>query len=165
MGNHRYSDNQKIMNKKFLIGSIVVAGFFWVMGKIRAVRSLEIRPSLPRNWRFMLPGTVSFELPLTCFNGATSALNIGSVDLKVFAERIYIGRAFSGVSQRILPSGQSVLYVTVYLSLIDMLSNIPGFIDGLKDQTIKIEFNGTMNVEGFYKDIVFQQNVTVPKFR
>lgn len=165
MGNHLHSDNQEIMNKKFLIGSIAVAVGFWVMGKIRAVRSLEIRPSFPRDWRFQLPGTVSFVLPLTCFNGATSALNIGSVDLRVFAEKIYIGRAFTGVSQRILPSGQSVIYVTVYLNLIDMLANIPGFIDGFKDQIIRIEFNGTMNVEGFYKDIVFQQNVTIPKFK
>lgn len=153
------------MNRKFLIGSIVVAVGFWIMGKIRAAKSLEIRPSFPRDWRFQLPGTISFTLPLSCFNGSTSALNIGSVDLRVFAERIYIGRAFSGISQRILPSGQSVIYVTVYLNLIDMLANIPGFLNGFQDQKILIEFNGTMNVEGFYKDIVFQQNVTIPKFR
>lgn len=151
-------------NRQILIIAVVVLVILF-LNKKRALDSLDLRPALPRNFSFNGFTNLTFDLPLTAFNGSNGTLNIGGIDLRVYAENRFIGRAFSAMNQKILPFGQSILSTQVLVNLVDLASAIPGFVDGIHDQAVSFLFRGTLNVEGFYVPINLPMNFNLPKFR
>jgi hypothetical protein len=151
-------------NREIIIIAIIglVVLFF---NKKRAFDSMELRPSFPRNFRLSGFSNLSFELPFTAFNGSNGTLNIGGIDLRVYAEGRYIGRAFASGNQRILPFGQSILTTNVLINLVDLATAMPGFIDGVRDQAVDFLFRGVLNVEGFYVNVEIPLAFNLPKFR
>ena len=146
-----------------IIGVIALAILF--LNKKRALDSMELRPAFPRNFELNGITNLSFDLPFTAFNGSNGTLNIGGIDLRVYAENRYIGRAFSAINQKILPFGQSILSSRVLINLVDLAAAIPGFLDGAQDQVVSMLFRGNLNVEGFYVPIEVPMNFNLPKFR
>ena len=161
----RNTTTHRQMKNKNIVILAIAAAVFWLMGKYRAFRSTEFGVGLPRSFKYNAPTTITFELPVTAFNGSATALNIGTIDLRVFAENQYIGRALSVNQQRVLPGGQSVLSTQVVLNLIDMVAAIPGFAQGVKDQAVSLRFRGTINVEGFYANVDIPYTFNLPKFK
>ena len=158
-------ERQMKKEKKILIIALVAIVVLILAQKKRVLDSMDFRPGFPRNFKFDFPSTLTFEMPFTVFNGANGTLKIGAVDLKIFAEGQYVGRAFSGVSQTINPLGQSVLYTQVIMYLSDMAFAIPNFVNGLKDQVVNFTFDGVLNVEGFYKSVSIPVSFNLPKFK
>ena len=150
-------------NRELLIIGVVALVILF-MNKKRALDSLELRPALPRNFKLNFTN-LTFDLPFTAFNGSNGTLNIGAVDLRVYAENRYLGRAYAPFNQKILPFGQSILSTQVLMNLVDMAAAIPGFVDGAHDQAVSFLFRGTLNVEGFYVPIELPMNFNLPKFR
>lgn len=151
-------------NRELLIIGIVALVIVF-LNKKRALDSMELRPSFPRDFEFNGFTNLSFELPFTAFNGSNGTLNIGAIDLRVYAENRFIGRAFSAFNQKILPFGQSILSTRVLVNLIDLAAAIPGFVDGAHDQAVSFLFRGTLNVEGLYVPIQLPLSFNLPKFR
>jgi hypothetical protein len=151
-------------NKELLIVGAGAAAL-WAAGKYRAFQSTEFGVGLPRGFQYQAPTTLTFDLPITAFNGSRTPLNIGSVDLRVAAEGQYLGRAFSATQQQVAAAGQSVLNTKVILNLIDMIAAIPGFAGGVKDQAVSLRFYGTINVEGFYANVDIPYTFNLPKFK
>jgi len=150
-------------NREILIIAVVALVILF-LNKKRALDSLDLRPSLPRNFQLSGLGNLTFELPFTAFNGSNGTLNIGAIDLRVYAENRYLGRAFAAFNQKILPFGQSILSTQVMMNLVDMAAAIPGFVQGAHDQAVSFLFRGTLNVEGFYIPIELPLNFNLPKF-
>ena len=153
------------MKNKNILLLAIAAAVFWISGKYRAFKSTEFGVGLPRAFRYQAPTTITFELPVTAFNGSATGLNVGGIDFRVFAENQYIGRALSVTPQQVLPGGQSVLSTQVVLNLIDMVAAIPGFAQGVKDQAVSLRFRGTINVEGFYANVDIPYTFNLPKFK
>jgi hypothetical protein len=153
------------MKRRELLIIGVVALLILFLNKKRALDSLDLRPALPRNFKFNGFTNLTFDLPFTAFNGSNGTLNIGAVDLRVYAENRYIGRAYAPFNQKILPFGQSILSTQVLVNLVDLAAAIPGFVDGAQDQAVSFLFRGTLNVEGFYVPIELPMNFNLPKFR
>ncbi|KAA0992767.1 hypothetical protein [Dyadobacter aurulentus] len=151
--------------KKELLIVIIVGVLLIFLNKRRALQSMELRPAFPRNFRLNGISNLSFDLPFTAFNGSNGTLNIGGIDLRVYAEGQYIGRAFAAYNQQILPFGQSMLSTQVFVNLIDMASAIPGFLGGVQDQAVNMLFRGTLNVEGFYVPVEIPIAFNLPKFK
>lgn len=149
-------------NKNIIIAAIVFLVFV-IMSKKRAFDSMELKPSFPRNLK--LSGTtLTFDLPFTAFNGSNGTLNLGGIDLRIYAENKYIGRAFASGNQQVLPFGQSVLYTKVFISLIDLAAAMPGFLNGVQDQAVDFLFRGVINVEGIYANVDIPFAFNLPKF-
>jgi hypothetical protein len=148
-----------------LIIAVIVVLVLIVLQKKRAFESMDLRPTFPRNFQFQAPTNLVFDLPFTAFNASTGQLNLGSLDLRVFAEKQYIGRAFALYPQTVFPAGQSVLYTKVVVSLIDIAAAVPGFLQGVQDQAVDWEMKGTVNVEGFYVNLDIPLKFNLPKFR
>lgn len=151
-------------NRELLIVGVIALAILF-LNKKRALDSLDLRPSFPRNFQFNGITNLSFDLPFTAFNGSNGTLNIGGIDLRVYAENRFIGRAFSALNQKILPFGQSILSTQVLVNLVDLAAAIPGFVNGAHDQTVSMLFRGSLNVEGFYVPIDLSQTFNLPKFR
>lgn len=151
-------------NRGLIIAGIVTLVFI-ILSKKRALDSMELKPGFPRKFQFIPLANVQFELPITAFNGSSGTLNIGSIDLRVYAENQYVGRAWTGANQKIYPNGQSELLTTVLVNLFDMASAIPGFLEGIKDQTVTLRFTGNLNIEGFYKDVNIPVTFNLPKIK
>jgi len=152
------------MKKEILI--IIIAGLIMLfLNKKRALDSMELRPAFPRNFKLSGFSNLSFELPFNAFNGSNGTLNIGGIDLRVYAEGQYIGRAYESINQKILPFGQSVLTSQVLINLVDLAAAMPGFVNGIHDQAVDFLFRGTLNVEGFYIPIEVPLSFNLPKFK
>jgi len=148
------------MKNKTLLYGALGAGAFWLMGKYRAFQSLELSAGLPRNFRLNNLTTLEFDLPLQAFNGSSTAVNVGGVDMRVFSTgKRYIGRAIAATPQRIGPGGITILTTRVFINVLDLASALPDFVNGVKDQTVEFSFSGNINVEGFYT------NIDIPSFR
>lgn len=141
------------------------AAALWAAGKYRAFRSTEFGVGLPRGFKYVAPTTVTFDLPVTAFNGSTTPLNVGGIDLRVFVENNYVGRAISTEAQRVLPGGQSVLTTKVVLNGLDLFAAVPGLVSGLKDYAVSFRFRGTVNVEGFYANVDIPYTFNLPKLK
>jgi hypothetical protein len=154
----------KNRNREILIIAIIALVILF-LNKKRALDSLDLRPAFPRNFQFNGITNLTFELPFTAFNGSNGTLNIGAIDLRVYAENRYIGRAFSALNQKILPFGQSILSTQVLVNLVDLAAAIPGFVNGAHDQAVSMLFRGNLNVEGFYVPIELPMTFNLPKFK
>ena len=153
------------MKNKEIIIIVVAALVLLFLNKRRALESLELRPAFPQNFKFNGLGNLTFDLPINAFNGSNGTLNLGGIDLRIYAENQFIGRAFSSVNQQVLPFGQSRLYSSVLVNLLDLASAVPGFLGGVQDQAVDFLFRGTLNVEGFYVNQEFPLRFNLPKFR
>jgi hypothetical protein len=155
---------EKKVNYTLVIAAIVVLVFV-ILQKKRAFDSMDLRPTFPRDFVFQAPTNISFILPFTAFNVSNGSLNLGSVDLRIFAEGQYIGRAYAMFPQTVFPMGQSVLNTRVIVSLIDIAAAVPGFLAGVQDQAVNWQMKGTINVEGFYLNIDIPLKFNLPKLR
>lgn len=144
-----------------LIG--VVGLVVWISQKIRAFRSMDLSAGFPSNFRLQ-GGVVEFLLPITVFNASGTAINIGGIDLRVYAEGQYIGRAYMSQRLRIAGVGASVIPATVRVSVLDLANAVPGFLEGVKDRNITLVYQGTANVELFFAPVNFSHNLTFPNF-
>lgn len=154
---------EKMKNKEIVIIGIAALVLLF-LNKKRALDSMELRPAFPQNFRFNGTNLV-FDLPINAFNGSNGTLNIGGIDLRVYAENQFIGRAFASHNQQILPFGQSRLTTQVMVYLIDLAAAVPGFLGGVQDQAVNFLFQGTLNVEGFYVPVNIPLAFNLPKFR
>jgi hypothetical protein len=153
------------MKKKTLVIIAIVALLLLFLSKKRAFDSLDLKPAIPRNFTLIGLTQLEFDMPFTAFNGSDGTLNIGGIDLRVFAENQYIGRAFSPDNQKILPYGQSILTSRVIVSLIDLASALPGFLGGLQDQVVDLNMKGRLNVEGFFVNVDIPVRINIPQFK
>ncbi|MEO6285826.1 MAG: hypothetical protein ABIN80_28630 [Dyadobacter sp.] len=151
------------MKKNQLLIIAIVALVMIFLNKKRALDSMELRPTFPRNFKLNGISNLSFDLPFNAFNGSNGTLNIGGIDLRIYAEKRVIGRAFASGNQQILPFGQSVLNSQVFINLVDLAAAIPGIAAGLHDQAVDFLFRGTLNVEGFYVNQEFPLRFNLPK--
>ena len=105
MGSPGHPDFQE-MKKNPLLFVAIAAAILWLSGKYRAYRSLELSAGLPRGFRLNGATTLEFDLPIQAFNGSTTAINIGNVDLRVFSTgNKYIGRALAATRNRLGRAG------------------------------------------------------------
>jgi hypothetical protein len=151
-------------NKEIIIAGLV-ALVFVILNKKRAFDSLELRPAFPRNFKLDGITNLTFDLPINAFNASTGTLNIGNVDLYVYIEKQYIGRAWYPSNQKILPSGASQLMTYVRASLVDIAAAVPNFANGLHDQVLSINLKGRLNVEGIYVNVDIPVNFNLPKLK
>src|SRR5690606_30380592 len=112
----------------------------WVLQKIRAFQSMDIQAGFPHNFRFQGIGTLEFTLPLTVFNASGTSVNISGIDLRVYAEGIYIGRAYMSQRVRINGVGTTLIPATVRVSISDLAAGIPGFISGAADRNVTFTY-------------------------
>lgn len=146
--------------------NILIVGLFglviWVSQKIRAFQSMDLAAGFPSGFR-LSGGTVEFTLPITVFNASGTAINIGGIDLRVYAEGQYIGRAYMSNRLRISGVGTTILPATVRVSLVDLANAIPGFVAGAQDRNILLSYQGTATVELFFAPVNFSHSLTFPK--
>lgn len=156
--------SEKKVNKTLIFAGIVGLVFL-ILQKKRAFDSMDLRPTFPRNFKFQAPTNLKFDLPFTAFNASNGSLNLGSVDLRIYAENQFIGRAYSLYPQTIFPAGQSILNTQVIVSLTDIAVAVPGFLNGIQDQAVNWDMRGTLNVEGFYINVDIPLKFNLPKFQ
>lgn len=135
----------------------------WAMQKIRAFKSIDLQAGFPTQFRFESGGIINFTLPLTAFNASGTAVNLGGLDLRVYVENIFIGRAYIPQRYRINPVGTTIIPANVRVSIWDLASAIPGFVAGSQDRNVTFRYSGVATVEGVWAPVDFTHNFNLPK--
>lgn len=148
---------------KNLIILLVVGFALWVWQKVRAFQSMDLQAGFPHAFRFQGAGTLEFTLPLTVFNASGTSINIGGIDLRVYAEGIYIGRAYMSQRIQINGVGTTIIPATVRVSIMDLAAGIPGFIAGAQDRNVTFTYQGVATIEAFFAPINFSHTFLLPK--